>query len=217
MMWLHLEGSTDSPALMVELAAMLCWVHSARCFSVLHGWSSLSHFMALKSQLIITVLEEPHTVSNVTPCSCKNYTENRCPWWDQQCRWDLEPSIPAAGALLALQRQHSSCSSSLYTAVGCRCLMTGLTQHHIHSSRHTRIYIPGLPPRPLMYRSFLEWLKVVTYLLDHKSKQTLILLDSLYSKKLLSKDWMEGERAIFLHKQWETSIKNVQSVRLRAL
>lgn len=180
---LHFKGSAEGPAFMVELAAMLCWVHSRRWFSVLHGWSSLSHFMAPNSQLIVTVLEEPHTVSNTSPCSCKNYREDRCPWWDQQCYWDLGPSIPAVGAIRALQRQHPSCSSCPYTTVGCRSLMTGLTQHHIHSSRHTRIYILGLPPRPLMYRSFLEWLKVATYLLDHKSKWTLILLHSLYSKQ----------------------------------
>lgn len=38
------------------------------------------------------------------------------------------------------------------------------------------IYIPCLYPRPQKYRSFLKWLRVVTYLLDYKSKRTMYSL-----------------------------------------
>lgn len=60
--------------------------------------------------------------------------------------------------------------------VRCHCLKTVSGQHNNPGAmRHTRIYIPGLPPRPLKYRSFLEWLRVMTCLLDYKSKRTIYL------------------------------------------
>lgn len=43
-------------------------------------------------------------------------------------------------------------------------------------SRHNTIYIPCLSPRPRKYRSFLKWLRVVTYLLGYKSKRTMYSL-----------------------------------------
>lgn len=42
--------------------------------------------------------------------------------------------------------------------------------------RHNSIYIPYLSPRPRKYRSFLKWLRVVTYLPDYKSQRTMYSL-----------------------------------------
>lgn len=86
---------------------------------------------------------------------------------------------------------------------------------------HNTIYIPYLSPRPRKYRSFLKWLRVVTYLLDYKSKRTMYSLcftpHTLNKKKKYCPKTEGGECAVSIHRLSEAGIKNAQSVMIRAL
>lgn len=82
--------------------------------------------------------------------------------------------------------------------------------------RHNTIYIPYLSPRPRKYRSFLKWLRVVTYLLDYKSKRTMYSLcftpHTLNKKKNIAQRLREGNVQFYSIGYQKCTICNDQSI-----